>query len=360
MPATPEPRKPNRRPGALRRLADALWGALRRQPIKATLCAVCFGAYMGVDIWDDVAPVGTHDWIADQLSGLRVADPGDFHFIVYGDNRGDNPPFASILDEAAADPDVAFVVGNGDMVKTPGKENYRQFLQQVSTRLHVPFIPAPGNHDVDDGGLLWRRIMGPLNYTFRIGANALIVFDDNTADALAESRLQWLEQALADAQDCDTRIVVLHIPPFDRPNGIVEHCIPEAESRRLLEILHNGRATYVFASHAHGYYAGDYGGIPYTITGGGGARLAGSTPEHHFFHYLRVHLHGGQVDVEVQPVPSPLSQRWFGPYGYAAWITIRDLATFQGLETSLLIATIVLGLLLIRPLPRQSKAEAGT
>jgi len=202
--------------------------------------------------------------------------------------------------------------------------------------------------------------MGPLNYSFRVGNNAFIIFDDNTSDGLEESRVQWLEHELADAQDCDTRIVVMHVPLFDRANGTIGHCIPEDLSRRFIEIFHKSRVTYVFASHVHGYLKGDYEGIPYTISGGGGARLGGSNPEHYFFHYLRVHLHGGQVDVEVRPVPAPWSHRWFGRYGYSAWLMVRDLATFQGLETSLLIAMIVLGLLLIRPLPRQTKPEAGT
>jgi hypothetical protein len=345
---------------ALRRFVAALWGAIRRRPVKATLFAACLAGYLAVNVWDDVAPVGTHDWIADQLKTLHVVDPGDFHFIVYGDNRGDNPPFASMLDEVAADPSIAFVVGNGDLVKTEGKEQFRQLIQQIRSRLHVPFIPAPGNHDLEKGGFLWPKIMGPLNYSFRVGPHAFIVFDDNAADSLGESQMQWLERALADAQDCDTRIVVMHIPLFDRANGTIGHCIPEAQSRRLIEIFHNGRVTYVFASHVHGYLKGDYEGIPYTISGGGGARLGGSNPEHYFFHYLRVHLHGGRVDIEVRPVPAPWSHRWFGRYGYSAWLMVRDLATFQGLETSLLIATIVLGLLLIRPLPRQTKPEAGT
>ncbi|MCX5649310.1 MAG: metallophosphoesterase [Planctomycetota bacterium] len=344
---------------ALRRFVAAVWQALHGRPVKATLFAACLAGYLAVDIWDDVAPVGTHDWIADQLKALHVADPGNFHFIVYGDNRGDNPPFASILDAIAADPSIAFVIGSGDLVKTEGKENFRQFIQQVHSRLRVPFIPAPGNHDLEDGGFLWPKIMGPLNYSFRVGPHAFIVFDDNTADSLGESRMQWLERQLADTQDCDTRIVVMHIPLFDRANDILGHCIPEDLSRRLLEILHKGRVTYIFASHVHGYLKGDYEGIPYTISGGGGARLAGSDSERHFFHYLRVHLHHGRVDVEVRPVPSPLSQRWFGPYGYSAWLMVRDLATFQGLETSLLIATIVLGLLLIRPLRRRSGQDAA-
>jgi hypothetical protein len=341
---------------ALRRFAAALWGNLRRQPVKATLCAVCFGVYLGTVIWDDVAPVSTHDWIAEQLRALHVADPGDFHFIVYGDNEGDRPPFASMLDEVAADPNVIFLIGNGDLMKTEGREEFRQLIQQVNARLRIPFIPAPGNRDLAQGGLLWRRIMGPLNYTFRVGANAFVVFDDNSADALTESRLQWLKQALADAQDCDTRIVAMHIPLFDRANGIVGHCIPEAMSRRLVQLFHKYRVTYVFGSHVHGYYAGDYEGIPYTITGGGG-RLAGTQAEHYFFHYLRVHLHDGRLDVEVRRTPSPLAHRWLGPYGYAAWITVRDLATFQGLETSSLIAFVVLGLLLVRPLLRRARPE---
>lgn len=344
---------------ALRRFVADLGKALRRRPVKATLFAACLAGYLAVDIWDDVAPVGTHDWIPDQVSALGVADPTDFHFIVYGDNRGNNPPFASILDAVAADPDVAFVVGNGDLVKTEGKENFRQFIQQVRARLRVPFIPAPGNHDLEKGGFLWPKILGPLNYTFRVGNNTFIIFDDNTSDGLEEGRIQWIEQALADAQDCDTRIVVMHVPLFDRHNGTIGHCISEAQSRRLTEIFHKGRVTYVFASHIHGYLKGEYEGIPYTITGGGGARLGGSNPEHYFFHYLHVHLHGGRVDVEVRPVPAPWSHRWFGRYGYSAWLTVRDLATFQGLETSLLVATIVLGLLLLRPLPRRSRQNAA-
>jgi len=344
---------------ALRRFVAALGRPLRRQPVKATLFAACLAGYLAVDIWDDVAPVGTHDWIADQLKALHVADPGNFHFIVYGDNRGNNPPFASILDAVAADPSIAFVIGNGDLVKRPGKEDYRQFIQQVRGRLRVPFIPAPGNHDIDDDGLLWRGILGLLNYSFRVGPNAFIVFDDNAADSLGENQMQWLERALADAQDCDTRIVVMHIPLFDRANGTIGHCIPEDLSSRLLEIFHKGRVTYVFASHVHGYLKGDYEGIPYTISGGGGARLGGTNPEHYFFHYLRVHLHHGRVDIEVRPVPAPWSHRWFGRYGYSAWLMVRDLATFQGLETSLLIATIVLGLLLIRPLRRRSGQDAA-
>ena len=348
-------------PSALsRRLATAVGNVCRRQPVKVTLLAACLVTYAAATVWDDVAPVGTHDWIADQLKTLHVADPGDFHFIVYGDNRGNNPPFASILDEVTADPSIAFVIGTGDLVKTEGKKQFRQLIRQIRTRLHVPFIPVPGNHDLEQGGFLWPKIMGPLNYSFRVGPNAFIVFDDNTADSLGESQMQWLERALADAQDCDTRIVVMHMPLFDRPNGILGRCVPEDLSRRFIEIFHKYRVTYIFASHIHGYLKGDYAGIPYTISGGGGARLVGSDSERYFFHYLRVHLHHGQVDVEVRPVPSPLSQRWFGPYGYSAWLMVRDLATFQGLETSLLIATIVLGLLLIRPLPRQTKPEAGT
>ena len=42
------------------------------------------------------------------------------------------------------------------------------------------------------------------------------------------------------------------------------------------------KVTHIFAGHIHGYYTGTWDGMPYTITGGAGAQLYGSDPEHVF------------------------------------------------------------------------------
>jgi hypothetical protein len=42
--------------------------------------------------------------------------------------------------------------------------------------------------------------------------------------------------------------------------------------------------------------------VPFTITGGGGAPLAGADPAHFFFHYLKVTLQAGEVHIKVQRI----------------------------------------------------------
>ena len=75
-------------------------------------------------------------------------------------------------------------------------------------------------------------------------------------------------------------------------------------ARELLEVFREGRVTRVFASHVHGWYDGAWGGVPFTVTGGGGAHLYDKDPAHGFFHFLRVDVTGTEVSVRVFPVPT--------------------------------------------------------
>ena len=60
--------------------------------------------------------------------------------------------------------------------------------------------------------------------------------------------------------------------------------------------------THFFASHIHGYFSGAWEGVPYTITGGAGARLHGKDPEHFFHHYIKVHVSGSRLEMEVKRI----------------------------------------------------------
>jgi hypothetical protein len=66
--------------------------------------------------------------------------------------------------------------------------------------------------------------------------------------------------------------------------------------------------THIFAAHIHSYFSGDWNGVPYTITAGAGAPLYGTDPAHFFYHYLKVTLKDGRVQVRVQRVAATGSQ----------------------------------------------------
>ena len=94
----------------------------------------------------------------------------------------------------------------------------------------------------------------------------------------------------------------LHVPLFDPRGGENHHCLPEATGRRLAALFRQYRVTHIFAGHIHSYFSGNWDGVPYTITGGAGAPLYGTDPKHFFYHYLKVTLQGGEVQVEVQRI----------------------------------------------------------
>jgi hypothetical protein len=66
-----------------------------------------------------------------------------------------------------------------------------------------------------------------------------------------------------------------------------------------MDLFRGYHVTHLFASHIHGYFSGIREGVPYTITGGAGARLDGKGPEHFFHHYVRVRVADGKAEVAV-------------------------------------------------------------
>jgi hypothetical protein len=132
-----------------------------------------------------------------------------------------------------------------------------------------------------------------------VGQGYFIVLDATKESGLDKTERQWLEDELRKAQDAKARFIFMHIPPFDPRGGIY---LPEKEKNDLLDLFRRYKVTHLFASHIHGYFSGAWEGVPYTITGGAGARLQGNDPEHFFHHYMRVHVNNGKVDLTVRRI----------------------------------------------------------
>ncbi len=69
------------------------------------------------------------------------------------------------------------------------------------------------------------------------------------------------------------------------PRGEKYHqCLPAESSERLKQLFLDYNVTHIFLSNIHGYYfQGSLNGLPLFITGGAGAKLEGTDPEHYFF-----------------------------------------------------------------------------
>ncbi len=275
---------------------------VRENPIKMTLAFLCILSFIGLSFWNSYAPLSIHDWNKIEVSKIKLANPDDFTFAVFGDNKGNYSFFNPLLQDISGDKEIAFAIDIGDLVGDGKRSQYRHFLNQVREKLTVPFLTATGNHDFNNNNGFdhYRNIFGPTYYAFQAGQYSFMVLDATNDSGFDKTQHQWLEDELKNAQDAKARFIFMHIPPFD-PRGGGSY-LPERDRNDLQELFTRYSVTHLFTSHIHGYFSGVWGGVPYTITGGAGARLQGSDPQHFFHHYMKVHVKNGKVDIAVKRI----------------------------------------------------------
>jgi len=244
------------------------------------------------------------DWNPRQVERLQAPAGGKLTLAVLGDSRSNPAVFDRLLKDMAGDSSLTFAIIVGDMVERGALEEFNNFFKQIQPYSRIPFLTAAGNHDLgkDQDLTLYREIFGPDYYSFQLQDNYFIVVNDVESDGIGEVQWGWLEKELKQSRSYKTRLVFLHTPLFDPRGGEKRHCLPEAAGRRLAALLRQYRVSHIFAGHIHSYFTGNWDGVPYTITGGAGAPLYGTDPDHFFHHYLKVTLQDGEVHVKVRRI----------------------------------------------------------
>ena len=169
---------------------------------------------------------------------------------------------------------------------------------------------VPGNHDLWDepSARIYRELWGKTYYAFNYGGARFIGLDTETANGqLGEEQFQWLEQQLESCTESNV-FVFLHRPLFP-VDGAIGSSLDDDPSERdrihKLFVRHRKIIRGVFAGHEHLYSFQDRDGIPYYITGGGGAPLYMAPELGGFHHYLLVRVTGSQIGVELRKVCAP-------------------------------------------------------
>ncbi|MBU4233667.1 MAG: metallophosphoesterase [Proteobacteria bacterium] len=261
-------------------------------------------AWTGAGLAVDSAALPAKDWNPRQVERLQAPAGGKLTFAVLGDSRSNPPVFERVLKDMAGDPSLTFAIDIGDMVERGTLEQFDEFFKQIQPYSRMPFLTAAGNHDLGKNQdlTLYREIFGPDYYAFQLKDHYFIVLNNNLRTGMGEAQMAWLEDELKKSQSYKTRLVFFHYPLFDPRGEKYHHSLPEEAGRRLAALFSRYKVTYIFASHIHGYFTGKWDGVPFTVSGGGGAPLAGADPAHFFYHYLKVTLQAGEVHVEVQRI----------------------------------------------------------
>lgn len=138
-------------------------------------------------------------------------------------------------------------------------------INAVTRRLGVPWLHAPGNHDLDfdaagdlDSLLAYRASYGPDTYAWEEPQASFIVLDDviyqpgarpDYIGGLREDQFEFLQHYLATLDHERTLILALHIPLFDtRPD---RETFRRADRERLFALLQPFRRARVLSAHSH-------------------------------------------------------------------------------------------------------------
>ncbi len=264
--------------------------------IVASLFILGFAAF---ELWDRYFPSVVNNRNSKEISRIKV-DPSDFSFAVFGDHKGHGHIFKPLLRDVGKDKNIAFAMDLGDLVRNGRRWFFERFLTEVKNNLTIPLLVAIGNHDLYRGSKKYREIFGPTYYSFQIGQNYFIVLDASTLSGLDKLERRWLEDELEKSKISNVRLVFMHVPPFDPRKGKGYKSLADGED--LLELFRRYQVTHLFCSHIHGFFSGQWEGVPYTISGGAGAGLQGTDPQHFFHHYIKVSISGGNVETEVRRI----------------------------------------------------------
>ncbi len=232
-----------------------------------------------------------------------------YTFAVMGDNKNSISTFKKIITSINSKPSIAFTMNTGDMVFDGNPIKYDFFLKQLKL-FNNPMLPAPGNHDVADGGIeRYLDIFGPLYYSFTYGSSIFIVLNDSNEENIDPWQMRWFKQELDRSKKYAHTFVFMHVPVYDPRKSLENqpgHSLKDLDSaEKVRTLMKKYNIDMVFAGHIHGYFKGSWSGVPYTITGGGGAEMLLSDPAHYFYHYIEVTVNGSKVNYKIVKMNSP-------------------------------------------------------
>jgi 3',5'-cyclic AMP phosphodiesterase CpdA len=204
---------------------------------------------------------------------------------IYGDVRGGHAPHKRLVDRML-DEGLDFIVVSGDMVlRGSDAGDWQKFFALTQElRAQVPYYPAVGNHDLGlvnpDGTDRAERLLGlppaPANrpaeaywYSRDVSDVHLVFLDSNNYDRSEQEK--WLDSDLADARKRNVRsiVAITHDGPFARGY----HGGNALARARYVPILARYKVDLLVSGHDHIYQRGEHLGVPYLVSGGGGAPL---------------------------------------------------------------------------------------
>ena len=252
------------------------------------------------------AAAGAHTMAAGKPdSGLK--------FAVYGDCRDGHEVHRKLVAAMLAQKPT-LILQTGDLVHRGNDDAAWKTYDDITgdMRKKVLLYPSRGNHDFGGTGYA-ERFTAPFTsgnkdyYSFTKGNCHFIAVDvDEHAEFGPETeQYKWLIKDLEAAKKSSAHtFVYFHLAPY----SIGSHGMNPEVQKTLCPVFAKYGVRIVFTGHDHNYYHTTRDGVPYIVTGGGGAPLYDTHPDKGAIdgdkyekvnHYLVVDVKGKDVHVQA-------------------------------------------------------------
>ena len=288
-----------------------------------------------------------NDWNYRQLQRIDKRE-NKFSFIVFADNKNSITTFNSLIRKVNKEK-AEFAIDIGDLVYDGEKEKFMFFINQIR-KFNKPLLTVIGNHEIKEKGRAnYYNLFGRFYYSFAVGDNYFIMLDDANERNIDPWQMSWLKSELQKSKEYRHLFVFMHVPLYDPRKGERRegHSLRDlAFANKLNSLFDEYKVTMLFSSHIHAYYKGVWGKTPYIITGGAGAELAGSSPLHYFYHYIKVDVSNNGIRYKVVRLKSPrfeLADRFI----HDGWIYIYAFFAIHLWDLLIIIPLLYLGIYIV-------------
>lgn len=245
-----------------------------------------------------------------EIEALQPPADGSFSFIVIGDNRSGDKVFTRLIaqmnDYASQHQGAGrplFALHTGDAVPS-GKRSEWEHYARMRSALKIPLVHVRGNHEIKsaEGPGNYVDIVGPVNWCFDFDGCRFIGLD-NASQRFSPASVELLQRQLG-ASKPRHAFIAFHEPPGVGRWGVHSMVSDRAGGHggEVMAEITKSHVSAVLLGHIHLFDEMILDGVPYIISGGGGAPLYTKTGFGRAEHgYLVVHVTPQAVSWDWEP-----------------------------------------------------------
>ncbi len=188
-----------------------------------------------------------------KLNGIVPEHPDSFTFAVIADNHSHYDELLNAIGYINVDTTIAFVIHLGDLSEMGLLREY-EWVRDILRVLSKPYFVVIGNHDcLSNGVRIYRKMFGELDFTFTFGNTKFVLINDNAWEFDGGvPDYDFLENELADRQDCTNLIVAAHVPPFG------DQMSRNDNEATYVGLMNDHGVALSMHGHTHWHYHGHY------------------------------------------------------------------------------------------------------